>query len=457
MLPVGQKIGPYEIVRPIGAGGMGEVYCAKDPRLSRLVAIKLLPSHFSENAEPLRRFRKEAEAIASLNHPNILTVHDIGVQDGIPYFVTELLQGETLRQYLSKGKQDLSKVAELAFQLANGLAAAHEKGITHRDLKPENLFITKEGRLKILDFGLAKLAEKQIPATEITEAPTASAMTEAGVVLGTVAYMSPEQVRAVPVDHRSDIFSFGSVLYEMLTGRRPFTKDSNVETMNAILHEQPVFSSELDESVPGLVRIVKRCLEKESDHRFQSAMDIAFALEAISGSKIFSAPTVRSKPNKYAAASALLIIVIAGIVLFMHNQSSQTAPSPMILGFEQLTNQPGEETRGNISPDGKNFVYSEFNEHDGNWDIYLQRVGGRNPINLTHWCEQDDNDPAYSPDGEQIAFRSSCEGGGIFVMGATGESVKRISEFGANHAWTYDRKKIAYSSSIIETPRIQRA
>lgn len=460
MLSAGKKIGPYEIVEPIGAGGMGEVYCAKDSRLSRQIAIKLLPSRFSDDAETLRRFRKEAEAVGSLNHPNILTVHDVGVQDGVPYLVTELLQGETLRHCLAKGKLEVSKTADFALQLANGLAAAHEKGIIHRDLKPENLFITKEGRLKILDFGLAKLTEKQISESEITEAPTASALTEAGIILGTVAYMSPEQVKADPVDHRSDIFSFGSILYEMIIGRRAFSRESNVGTMNAILHQQPAFSSEVEESIPGLVRIVKRCLEKESDHRFQSAMDIAFALEAVSGSKVVSAISKPKKSIKYGAlAFGFLIVSVVGLVLFMQKEEQQekSTVAPVVLGFQQLTNQPGEETRGNISPDGKNFVYSAFNERDANWDIYLQRVGGRNRINLTDSCEQDDNDPAFSPDGEQIAFRSSCEGGGIFLMGATGESVKRISNVGANPSWSFDGKQIAFASTSFESPWLFRA
>src|SRR5215467_6264621 len=236
-LAAGTKLGPYEILAPIGAGGMGEVYRAKDPRLGREVAIKVLPATFAHDADRLKRFEQEARAAGVLNHPNITAVYDFGSHDGAPYIVTELLEGETLRARLSTGAIPARKAIDYAVQIARGLAAAHEKGIVHRDLKPENVFLTRDGRVKILDFGLAKLTAPE--GINQTEGETVSLATDPNVVMGTVGYMSPEQVRAQPADHRSDIFSCGAMLYEMLTGKRAFHRTSSVETMSAILREEP--------------------------------------------------------------------------------------------------------------------------------------------------------------------------------------------------------------------------
>ncbi|HEY6148764.1 MAG TPA: serine/threonine-protein kinase, partial [Thermoanaerobaculia bacterium] len=281
-LTSGSRLGPYEIVAPIGAGGMGEVYRARDPRLGRDVAVKVLPPSFSADADRLRRFEQEARAAGILNHPNITSVLDIGEHDGSPYVVQELLEGETLRQALAAGVSP-RKAVDYAIQIAHGLAAAHEKGIVHRDLKPENVFVTKDGWLKILDFGLAKLIhpEERLPATNL---PTETAGTEPGVVLGTLGYMSPEQVRGRLADARSDIFSFGAILYEMLAGQRAFKGDSAADTMSAILKEDPPDISLTNQNVPpGIERIVRHCLEKNPEQRFQSARDLAFDLEALSG------------------------------------------------------------------------------------------------------------------------------------------------------------------------------
>src|SRR3989454_6216855 len=285
-LAPGAKLGPYEITAPLGAGGMGEVYRASDPRLRRDVAIKVLPPGLATDPARLRRFEQEALAAASLNHPNILAVYDIGVHDDAPYIVSELLEGGTLREVLASGALSARKALEYAIQIAQGLAAAHEKGIVHRDLKPENLFITRDGRVKILDFGVAKLAEPQFAGSAQTEALTVplDADTGPGVVMGTAGYMSPEQVRAQRVDHRSDIFSLGAILYEMLTGKRAFHGESAVETLNSILKDDPPELSETTSNIaPGLERVVKHCLEKNSEERFQSARDLAFDLEALSG------------------------------------------------------------------------------------------------------------------------------------------------------------------------------
>src|SRR5215831_1412838 len=258
-LQPGSRLGPYEIVAPIGAGGMGEVYRAKDPRLGRDVAIKVLPLSFSADADRLRRFEQEARAAGILNHPNITAVYDIGSHDGAPYVVQELLEGETLRSVLAGGRLSQRKTIDYGLQIAHGLAAAHGKGIVHRDLKPENLFVTSDGRVKILDFGLAKLSHPE-EGSQVTNIPTATAGTEPGVVMGTLGYMSPEQIKGKPADARSDIFALGAILYEMLSGRRAFHGDSAGETMAAILKEEPSDLSITNQAIsPGLERIVRHC------------------------------------------------------------------------------------------------------------------------------------------------------------------------------------------------------
>jgi len=282
-LSPGARLGPYEILAPLGAGGMGEVYRARDRRLDRDVAVKVLPERLAADPDALARFEREAKAVAALSHPNILAIHDFETHEGIRYAVTELLDGSTLREYLEGGTVAPRKAVEYALQVAQGLAAAHEKGIIHRDVKPENIFVTRDGRVKILDFGLAKGGER--PGREgVSQAPTVAGQTEPGTVLGTVGYMSPEQVRGKEAGNRSDIFSFGAVFYEMLTGRRAFRGDSHIETMNAILTEEPGELSAAGRDVPaGLERIVRRCLEKDPGHRFQDARDLGFAIEAVSG------------------------------------------------------------------------------------------------------------------------------------------------------------------------------
>ena len=258
-LAAGTRLGPYEILAPLGAGGMGEVYRAKDPRLGREVAIKVLPASFSQDADRLKRFEQEARAAGVLNHPNITAVHDLGSHDGSPYIVTELLEGETLRSRLSTGGLAVRKAIDYAVQIARGLAAAHEKGIVHRDLKPENLFVTKDGRVKILDFGLAKLKTEKDGEGQ-TDLKTISG-TEPGVVLGTMGYMSPEQVRGKAADRRSDLFSFGAILYEMLSGQRAFRGDTAADTITAILSKEPPDLAQTNRDVhPGLDRIVRHCL-----------------------------------------------------------------------------------------------------------------------------------------------------------------------------------------------------
>jgi serine/threonine protein kinase/Tol biopolymer transport system component len=458
-LPSGSKLGPYEILSAIGAGGMGEVYRAKDPRLSREVAIKVLPASFSSDADRLRRFEQEAKAAGILNHPNITAVYDIGTSatDGAPYVVQELLEGETLRELLAGAALSPRRAIEMARQMASGLAAAHEKGIVHRDLKPENVFVTSDNRVKLLDFGIAKLTHPEGATGSQTNLPTLTPGTEPGVVMGTIGYMSPEQVRGKPVDARTDIFSFGAILYEMLSGRRAFRGDTAADTMTAILKEDPPELSQTSKTVPpALERIVRHCLEKSPEARFRSASDIAFDLEAISETS--GVASVRSRPAESKARLARFVLAAAAaaaLALFVYRAGARRAHSsearrPLQAYFTQLTSEPGIEDTPTLSPDGKLLAY--VSRATGNNDIYVLRVGGRNPINLTKDDLADDTEPAFSPDGMQIAFRSERQGGGIFLVGATGESVRRLTDGGYMPAWAPDGKEIFFVTESASDP-----
>jgi Tol biopolymer transport system component len=339
---------------------MGEVYRAKDPRLGREVAVKVLPASFSKDPDRLRRFEHEARAAGVLNHPNITAVYDIGSVEGSPYVVSELLEGETLRSRLATGALSARKALDYAIQIARGLAAAHEKGIVHRDLKPENLFVTNDGRVKILDFGLAKLKQAESGGPEETNLPTGTLGTEPGVVLGTMGYMSPEQVRGKPADYRSDIFAFGAILYEMLSGHRAFHGDTAADTMSAILTKEPPDLSATNRDVhPGLDRIVRHCLEKNPEERFHSAHDLAFDLEALSGisaPRVVSLPSAARAPKKLlwslAAATAIVVALVAAFLL--GKRAGQTDPP----SFAQLTFRRGELVSARFAPDGQTILYS---------------------------------------------------------------------------------------------------
>jgi len=361
-------LGPYEILDAIGAGGMGEVYRARDTRLGRDVAIKVLPESFAADADRLRRFEQEARAVAALNHPNILAVHDTGTQNGTPYIVTELLEGRTLREQLNEGVLPIRKAMQYAQQIANGLAAAHDKGIVHRDLKPENLFCTKDGRVKILDFGLAKQSASLDAAATMTGSTPPNAHTEPGVVMGTAGYMSPEQVRGEPADHRSDVFALGAILYEMLSGERAFKRKTSAETMTAILKEEPRELTGINREVsPGLVRIVQRCLEKEPAQRFQSVADLGFALEALSGSTTAVAAAKAGHTPKWQPV-AVAGLVLAGLAAgwFAHRAMGTRRSEPV---SHQVSYRRGTIYSGRLSPENKTIVYSASWE-GGSPDIY---------------------------------------------------------------------------------------
>ncbi|MGA9393599.1 MAG: protein kinase [Candidatus Sulfotelmatobacter sp.] len=358
-LSSGTKLGPYEIHSSLGAGGMGEVYRARDGRLNRDVAIKILPASFSTDPDRLQRFAQESRAAAALNHPNILSIYDIGEDHGAPYVVSELLEGETLRDRLRDTALPSRKAIDYAQQIASGLAAAHERGIVHRDLKPENIFITHDGRIKILDFGLAKFTRPEADASG--EEPTQVVATDAGTVMGTVGYMAPEQVRGKPADARADIFAFGAILYEMLSGKRAFHGDSPVDTMSAILKEDPPDLSETNRNVPpALERIVRHCLEKNPAERFQSARDVAFNLGALTDISTTSRGAIRAIPEEPSASRWLLPLVVvvlllgswAGIYWLAHRGVAASNPT-----FHEVTFRNGTIWAARFAPDGQTVVY----------------------------------------------------------------------------------------------------
>jgi len=376
----GTKLGSFEIVSRIGAGGMGEVWRAKDAKIGREVAIKVLPASLVTDADRLQRFEQEARAAGTLNHPNLVTIYELGTHDGAPFIAMELLEGETLRDKLDRGAIPVRKSIEYAVQIANGLAAAHEKGIVHRDLKPENIFAMPDGRIKILDFGLAKLTA---PA-DVPDDQTAKRGTAPGTVMGTAGYMSPEQVLALDVDHRSDIFSFGAILYEMLSGHRAFRRDSSVETMNAILKEDPPELSASGMHVsPALDRIIRRCLEKSRGERIQNARDLAFALDGLSGTSATQSATAAASPRSSrrsliaaGAAVALLAVMIALFVAGRRSSAESAQPT-----VRQLTFRAGTVRSARFAPDSQTVVYGAA------WDgaplkLFQRRLEGSDSVPL---------------------------------------------------------------------------
>jgi eukaryotic-like serine/threonine-protein kinase len=368
-IATGTHLGRYEIRSKLGAGGMGEVYLARDVEIGRDVAVKVLPSTFSSDKDRLQRFQQEACAAGALNHPNILSIYDVGKHDGSPYVVSELLQGETLRTRISGTPLSPRRAIDYALQITHGLAAAHEKGIIHRDLKPDNIFITNDGRAKILDFGLAKLTQPDGNQQQ-TDIPTRRVDTDPGVVMGTVGYMSPEQLKGRAVDQRSDIFSFGAILYEMLSGRRAFHGESTAETMSAILREDPPELSETNQRIsPGLERLVHHCLEKNPEERFHSASDLAFAIEALSAAAVMSDPTtVTAVPRGPAKVGKLLPWIIAcafgllsiGLLPFAISSLRQTPARESVIRSaipapENATYFPFNQFA--LSPDGQSLAF----------------------------------------------------------------------------------------------------
>ena len=430
-LVAGTKLGPYEILAPLGVGGMGEVYRARDTRLERDVAVKVLPASYSADPDRLRRFEQEARAASQLNHPNIVTVHDFGTHQGSPYVVQELLEGETLRERIESGSLGTRKATEYALEIAHGLAAAHDKGIVHRDLKPENIFITADGRVKILDFGLAKLLASDVDVGAVGSARTATFQTLPGVVMGTMGYMSPEQVRAQPTDARSDIFSFGAILYEMLTGRRAFQRDTSAETMAAILKEEPPELSTSGKNVPpSLQRIADHCLEKSPELRFQSAKDLAFALGALSGSgNALNLQALEAPRQRRGMPWAAIAVVAAAGLFAVYLVMEQPAPAGRMQFAIPLQ---GEAVNLALSADGRTLALVERDDASGENMLYYERLGAPSATRLEG--TEGASYPFWSPDDASIGFFADAQVQKIAIAGGAPQVLATASH-GRGGSW----------------------
>jgi serine/threonine protein kinase/WD40 repeat protein len=441
----GRTISHFRIGELLGSGGMGVVYAAKDTRLGRSVALKFLASELVRDPAAKARFLTEARAASALDHTNLCAILEVGEsEDGLLFLAMPRYDGESLESRLARGPLPVEEAIEIAVQAARGLAKAHEHGIVHRDVKPGNLFLTRDGVVKILDFGIAKLTGETGP-------------TRLGAILGTPSYMAPEQTRGETVDARADVWSLGVVLYEMLAGRRPFAGGTGAAVVHAVLHGTPGPLTHLRPEVPAeLDRIISRMLAKDPGQRHADAAEALADLRSALGLSTTGSlsPSAPRRPRRRLVAWIALgaVALVAGVAIgLLVWRRGGAAPALLQGQIVQLTDLQGRETSPSLSPDGTFFVYTKV--IDGASDLFLQRVAGGNPINLTAGSPADDYQPAFSPDGQQIAFRSEREGGGIFLMGATGESVKRLTDFGYNPAWSPDGREIAAATEGAFDPR----
>ncbi len=501
---IGTTLAHYRINAALGAGGMGEVWRAEDTKLGRQVAVKVLPADFAANPDRLARFEREAKVLASLNHPNIAhlyglessvilseaegrvegppdarskirsqqspeisgdpstpaSLRDASAQDdssAVTFLVMELVEGEDLSERIQRGAIPLDEAVPIALQIAEALEAAHEAGIVHRDLKPANIKLTENGVVKVLDFGLAKAWETETGDSSLSLSPTLTRhATLEGVILGTAAYMSPEQAKGKKVDRRADIWAFGVVLWEMLTGTKLFAEETASETLAAVLKDDPDWESLPAETPRRLVELLRRCLQRDPRRRLHDIADGRLDLEDLlspGADEAEEAAPPSGGPMRWRVAGGVTAGLAAGLLisaLWWSARGKSPAPVP-ILSFRPVTQFSGLEVQPTLSPDGRFVAYAS--DSDGDWDIYLMRTSGGNPINLTAGSGETDMQPAFSPDGEKIAFRSERSGGGIFVMGATGESVVRVTDHGFNPAWTPDGSEFVFSTeSVTENP-----
>ena len=454
---IGKTLGRYKVEKLLGAGGMGEVYLAFDSVLNRKFALKILPAEYVADDDRLQRFRREAQTVSALNHPNIVTIYDVGSFEDLHFIATEYIEGKTVRTLIDEGLS-LNDTIAIISQTAEALAAAHQKNVVHRDIKPENIMVRPDGYVKILDFGLAKLVENN-------PHPAGSDFlkTQKGIIMGTLAYMSPEQATGDHVDHRTDIWSLGVVLYEMLTGKKPFKTDDKKAAYNAILSLEPQPVSSTDNSLPPFLdSILGKFLEKDREMRYQTASDFRADLKRLrreidsspewSGSKPVSKSISQVNPisgsnSYYIIAASVFCAAIAGFAVwfFLTKNTLPIAPDWTKAARVQLTEHSKIEMFPSLSPDGKFFVYA--GEADGDFDIYRQKTApGSKPVNLTENSSASDTQPAFSPNGEFIAFRSDREQKGIYVMGETGENPRRIANFGYHPSWSPDGREIVVST-----------
>jgi Tol biopolymer transport system component len=466
---IGTTLSHFKITAKLGEGGMGEVYRAEDTRLGREVAIKVLPEELASDPVRIERFEREAKAVAALDHPNIVTVHEIEQAEGTHFIAMQLVEGKTLGEAIPTPGMPLDQIFAITIPLADALSAAHEAGVVHRDLKPGNIMVGSDGRVRILDFGLAKLlGEADQPGS--TQLGTEVLTTE-GQILGTIAYMSPEQAEGKALDPRTDIFSLGVLLYQMATGALPFRGDTQISTITSILRDNPTPITQIRGEIPWhLGRIVRRALEKDPERRYQTAKDLRNDLEGLKA-EIDSGELSAGEFELAAAAQATgsaeppapksvssrtwglaILILIAGALAGYFvgglggNTDKESSRSPG-MNLTQVSMGAGFESWPSLTPDGEWVVYGA---HDGeDWDIYLQSVGGYKPINLTEDSDFDDLEPSLSADGQFIAFRSERQGGGIFVMGRTGESARRVADFGYSPTWSPDGRSLVVATEQV--------
>src|SRR6516164_479279 len=473
----GQTVSHYRVLDRLGGGGMGVVYKAEDTRLGRHVALKFLPEAMAQDKQALERFKREARAASALNHPNICTVHDIDEHEGRLFIVMELLEGQTLQQMLENTKIETRKskradhvvgpglaparptqgsalqthqLLDLAIPISDALEAAHAKGIVHRDIKPVNIFITQRGQVKILDFGLAKLNVGAGLVPALTGHPQAAPLQEAsqtqeGAIIGTVAYMSPEQAQGKKVDARTDVFSFGSVLYEMVTGRRAFQGETKLAMLSAVLEKEPTpVSAIVPRTPPELEKLIARCLRKDPERRIQHMGDVKLALEELKEESDSGKAQALTRPFRrvsvwVATALVLLVSAVAGVTWWL-TRSPKPVPIPTLT---RLTWDSGLATDPALSPDGKLLAYASDRSGEGHLDIYVQQVGGGQPLRLTRG-PGDKHEPAFSPDGTTIAFRSEWQSGAIYVVPALGGQATMIAPEGRRPQFSPDGNWIAY-------------
>ena len=469
----------YRLVEKIGEGGMGVVWKAVDTTLDREVAIKFLPEGLAEDADRLARFEREAKVLASLDHPNIASIYGFHECDGHRFLAMEIVPGEDLEERLRRGPVAPDEAVEIGGQVAAALEAAHDSGIVHRDLKPANVRIAPDGRVRVLDFGLAKAVESgPISGQSPTMSPTvtAAAGTAAGVILGTAAYMSPEQARGRPVDRRTDVWAFGCLLYELLTGRAVFGGETITDVLASILQREPDWSALPPGTTGATRRLLERCLRKDARQRLRDMADVGLLMRE-SATEEAAAEASPATPRSRAGllwpgiAGALAVVLVFLAVTGRLGPRDETAGSERasVVAMASLTDLPGRQYAPSLSPDGRQLLYVA--EEGGDLDVFLQRVGGEKAINLTADYSDDDFQPAFSPDGDRIAFCSRREGAGIFVMGATGEAPRRVSDEGFDPAWSPDgtqrppragaparrpRSRFAPGSRRVQTPAIRR-